>query len=121
MRAYRLIETDGKVVKSLFHGTNGSRTLPFNQWISADKKIVRDGSAGKEYYSGFHFVETKEKMRVFFDKFFRNKHGRVIVPCKVRGNIRLKWSGNCMLADEIYFDEDEIIPLISGELRQKEE
>lgn len=110
-RAYRIVEiSDGKV-KSLFHGTNGSRTLPIGEWIKADKKIVFDGSHGTQYRSGFHFLWDLEEAQAFFDKRFKIKENRYVVACWVRGNIRIKnkkAKPPCWLADEILFLESDI-------------
>lgn len=110
-RAYRIVEiSDGKV-KSLFHGTSGSRTLPVGEWIKADKKMVHDGSHGIPYRSGFHFLWGLAEAQDFFEKRFRDKENRYVVACWVRGNIRIKnkkANPPCWLADEILFFESDM-------------
>ena len=108
MKGYRMVEITDGVIKSLFHATNGSRKFCFDRWIKADKKIVHDGSHGKEYVSGFHFLKDRAIAEKFFDRNFRVKKNRYIVPCRVRKNIRRKVTGTCWLADEIKFIEREI-------------
>jgi hypothetical protein len=110
--AYRIVEIkDGKIL-SLFHGTNGSRTIPWNIWVKADKKEVRDGSGKHTYLSGFHFLMNKDRAEEFFSKRFKIKNNRKIVMCHVRGNIRIKNENAkplCYLADEIKFVKSEIM------------
>ena len=57
---YKIIDQiDGKY-KTLFHGLNGSKTIPTNQWLKAEEKLVSDGSGNKKYLSGWHlFKKTK--------------------------------------------------------------
>ena len=101
MIGYKIVEYKDGQIKALFHGTQGSRTFPINQWIKADQKFVTDGSHGKEYLSGFHFLKSKQEAEEFFSKKFKIKKNRRVVACEVRGNIRLKPTGTCWLADEI--------------------
>jgi hypothetical protein len=102
---YRIVEMrDGKVM-SLFHGTDRSREIPLGVWHKANVKMVRDGSNGEMYLSGWHYLKSREEAVEFFERRFRIKDDRYIVKCRVRGNIRRKWSGNCWLADEIKIEQ----------------
>lgn len=115
MRGYRIVEIKNGKILSLFHGTNGSRALPMDTWIRADQKVVSDGSSGYSYLSGFHFLPNEADAIRFFDARFRNKRNRVVVPCWVRGNIRIKnkrIKPPCWLAEEIRFNSNEIQSLI---------
>jgi hypothetical protein len=109
-KVYRIVEIKDGKVKPLFHGISGRREFPLDRWVKADKKIVRDGSNEFRYLSGFHFLPTKEEAEHFFNTMFRIKENRFIIPCYVRGNIRLKRenkkSRNAWLADEIYISSD---------------
>ena len=112
MIGYRIVEIKNGKVLSLFHATNGSRVLPFNVWIRANHKQVRDGSSSFTYKSGFHFFPDKESAEEFFDRRFRIKQNRKVVPCRVRGNIRIKNNNvipTCLLADEIMFIDKEVL------------
>ena len=110
LHAYRIVEIDGERIRPLFHGINGKREFTFDTWIRADKKHVSDGSqrSRKTYLSGFHVLLSKEDAEKFFNRRFKIKENRRVVPCRVRGDIRPKYSGTCYLADEIYFDKDEV-------------
>lgn len=103
MKGYRIVEIKNGKALSLFHGTKGSRVLPVGKWLKADIKEVQDGSGKKKRYrSGFHFFKTLKETQEFFEKTFRIKTNRTIVPCEVRG-VRPKHhsKSNILLADEI--------------------
>ena len=118
INAYRIVEIDGNKIKPLFHGVRGKRVFPYNEWIKADKKLVSDGShkTKKNYLSGFHFLLSKEETERFLGTRFKNKEKRIVVPCRVRKNIRKKYSGTCYLADEIYFDDQDALRELRGYL-----
>ena len=114
---YRIVEISNGKAKSLFHGTNKKREIPLDKWVRANKKIVRDGSNEFRYLSGFHFLPTKDAANHFFNTMFRIKENRYVIPCYVRGNIRVKRenqaSRNAWLADEIFIRSEDIQNAIS--------
>lgn len=91
---------DGKSYKTLFHGINGSRSIPFDTWIKADRKWAGEG--GTKYWTGFHVLLYKEDAEKYFKKFTDETKTRVIVKCMAR-NLRLKESSHGLvhLAEEI--------------------
>ncbi len=110
---YRVVEVKNGKVMSLFHGTNGSRQIHLDQWNKAEIKIVGDGKRGSsDYLSGWHFLKSREVLQEGFDKYFKVKENRYIVPCCVRGNIRPKRSTGrgfgSYLADEILIRSEDI-------------
>jgi hypothetical protein len=84
-----MIQDDKGNLKTLFHGLNGSKTLPRDVWLEANEKMVRDGSSKTWYLSGFHVLETKEECEEYL-KFFKKPLNRIIVPCLVKGELRPK-------------------------------
>lgn len=70
-------EKDGKP-RTLFHGINGSKTLPLDTWIDAVVKDVSDG--GPIYKSGFHVLPSLEETRHYATRF---KHKKVLVEVDV--------------------------------------
>lgn len=106
MVCYRIVESKDGKLKSLFHGTSGTRILPIGEWIAADKKIVKDGTRGTEYESGFHVLLSAEAAHEFFNKRFRIKENRIIIRCEAR-NLRPKIHalGEVYLADSIKIDD----------------
>jgi len=80
---YRVVEyKDGKIY-SLFHGRKGNREIPMGFWNMAVQKMVRDGSGGKYYPSGWHCFENYSDAENFF-KSLKKKANRMIVPCEAR-------------------------------------
>ena len=84
MKVYRICERKGDKVLTLFHSLNGTRVLPIGEWLTADTKIVSDGSrkTSKEYISGFHLIEDPNECREFIKK-FRKPRDFVMVECEV--------------------------------------
>ena len=69
--AFRLVQTDdnGESYKTLFHGINGSRTIPANTKQYAEIKYKHDGSNKKFYNTGFHSIETEELLYKYLKSF----------------------------------------------------
>jgi hypothetical protein len=84
VKMYRLFEERDGQPATLFHGVNGSRTLPLDQWIDAEVKPVYDGSPARarRYRSGFHLFETIEGLTAFLNR-FRRLEGRVVCAVDV--------------------------------------
>lgn len=117
MIGYRIIELKNGKIYSLFHGTDGSRNIPYDTWHKANKKTVKDGSKGKLYTSGWHFLKSKDDATRFLDRMFRIRENRYVVKCDVRGNIRPKEhssKGKCWLADEIRIDYLDVMEAVYG-------
>lgn len=88
---WKIVEQDEKTgnYKTLFHGLNGSRTLPKNVWLTAIEKMVGDGTSKTRYLSGFHILKSVKECEEYLT-YFKTPKNRVIVPCLARGNIRPK-------------------------------
>jgi hypothetical protein len=84
MIAFRICERKGDKILTLFHPLNGTRILPIGEWLTADLKVVCDGSrkTSKEYLSGFHVLENRDECRDFVKK-FRRPRDLVMVECEV--------------------------------------
>ena len=84
---YRICERKNGELFTLFHGIKGSRKMPMNEWLTADVKIVKDGSkkTSKLYKSGFHTIESLDECRTFTKK-FKAKRDLVIVKCLIGEN-----------------------------------
>lgn len=98
---YKIVERQNGNIKTLFHGLNGSRIIPENKWLKAEKKLVRDGTSKTYYISGWHILPTYEEC-VEYLKFFKNLDTKDIIKCKAK-DIRPKSHsrGNVFLADHI--------------------
>lgn len=103
MKAYKIVEIEHGVMKTLFHGLNGSRILPKNIWLKADKKIVSDGGS-TEYISGWHVLKYYSECEEYLKRFKTRLDLLNIVECEVK-DIRPKSHSNSpvLLADYIIF------------------
>jgi len=109
---WKIVEQDENTgdYKTLFHGLNGSRTVPKQVWLTAVEKMVGDGTSKTRYLSGFHILESYEECEEYLT-YFKTPKNRVIVPCLARGNIRPKSHSRhpVFLAKQIKFiDELEV-------------
>ena len=80
---YKIVERQNGAIKTLFHGLNGSRVLPENKWLKAEKKLVRDGTSKTWYESGWHIIPTYEEC-VEYLEFFQKLDTKDIVKCKAK-------------------------------------
>lgn len=103
MDYYKIVDVVDGNVRTLFHGLNGSKTIPRKEWLKADRKLVRDGTSKTWYESGWHILETKKECEEYLKKFTHVEH-KQILKCKARGEIRPKEHSpsNVFLADEIW-------------------
>jgi len=53
---YKIFDIRDRKPCTLFHGIDGSRTMPLDTWIEADIKQVKDGTSKTSYESGFHVL-----------------------------------------------------------------
>lgn len=84
----------------LFHGINGTRKIPLDTWLKADRKWAGEG--GQKYWTGFHVFLTEYIAEKYLERFTDKKKTRVVVHCYAKG-IRPKESsrGNVFLAKEL--------------------
>jgi len=103
---HKIVELDEYgIIRSLFHGLNGSRIMPLGVWLKADKKLVKDGTSKTSYMSGWHVLERFADASAYRDKFTKRPDLLHIVPVLVRGEVREKTHSPSpvLLADEIMF------------------
>jgi len=79
---FRIVEVQNGLIKTLFHGINGSRIIPRGKWIKAEKKLVDDG--GTKYISGFHVLKSRATCQKYLKTFKLTKTKR-IVPVLAKG------------------------------------
>ncbi len=108
IEAYRIVEEKNGEYFTLFHGTNRSRKLPRGIWIKADKKLVKDGSRGTYYRSGFHVLTSREGAEEFLIKMFRVHTNRKVIKILAKGLKPKSHSRHqVFLAEEIYVPAHE--------------
>lgn len=110
MKAYRICERKGDKVQTLFHGVNGSRTIPMNEWLTACIKPVCDGTraTSTEYMSGFHVFANKEDCKKFIGR-FRKERDLVMVECEVKGKI---WEKSHSPADVLLVEQMKVLSIL---------
>ena len=79
---YKIVDEINGELKTLFHGMQGSRKLPYEQWLIADIKEVSDGK-GTVYISGFHIMPTFKETEDYLTR-FKNIKPKRIVQCIVK-------------------------------------
>jgi hypothetical protein len=84
MITYKIVEVVDDKIRTLFHGINGSRTIPKNKWIEADVKIGRDGSGDRYYKTGWHTLPTKEDAEAYMSRFKARTDILKIVKCEIK-------------------------------------
>jgi len=106
---YKIVDLtkDKKSIRTLFHGVNGSRIIPFDTWVQAERKW--GGEGGRKYWTGFHIFKKLEIAEKYFKRFTDKSKSRIIVKCLANG-LRPKESsrGNVFLADEIKIPHQNI-------------
>jgi hypothetical protein len=83
MKCFKIVDNHNGILKTLFHGVNGSRVLKTNEWLKADIKDVRDGSCQTYYKSGWHVLSTYEECAEYLKRFTYTDN-RKIVECKAK-------------------------------------
>jgi hypothetical protein len=104
MKYYKICDKIDGNVKTLFHGVNGTRNLPKGQWVTADKKMVSDGSGKRKYLSGFHVLPTIEDCKQYLKR-FKHTANKVFIECEVGGDMWPKEHSTSpvLLVDKIKF------------------
>jgi len=89
---YKIVDKDRHGnFKMLFHGIKGSRIIPIGEWIRSEQKMVRDGSTGTQYTSGWHIMMNLYEAIEYMARFTSNSSlERVIVKVDVKGKIWAK-------------------------------
>jgi hypothetical protein len=100
---YRILQIRNGHPTTLFHGVDGSRTLPVGQWIQAEVEEVFDGSGGTTYQSGFHLMPTREGAVEYLRQFDR---ARPLVVCEVEA--RNTWEKSHSLSEVLLAEEMKI-------------
>jgi len=82
--AYRILDDKDNQPHTLFHGLNGSRKLPLDQWLEAKVGPVSDGSGVTTYLSGFHVLNSRKKAKSVLIDTFKKLDERVLVRVYVK-------------------------------------
>lgn len=110
---YKIVDIDGDVIKTLFHGNNGSRVLRKGQWLRAVERTVRDG-VSTPYRSGWHVMPSLEACLQYLGK-FKNIAPKAVVRCRAQGLRDKAHSTSPVLLARFLFIED-VVWKAQGEL-----
>ena len=98
---YKFIINGERHWRTLFHAINHTTFQPYDEWIKAEKNMVKDGSYGREYISGIHCFKDEEIALQYLVRFKRAKEMRVVKG--LAKGLRMKpTNANVYLADEIF-------------------
>lgn len=100
---YKIMDYEKGDLKTLFHGHEGSRTVPMYEWLKAKVKKVYDGSDKRSYVCGWHVFESFDECKHYLTK-FKNRKNKVIARCRVKGDIWAKKHSrsNVLLTEWLY-------------------
>ena len=98
---YKYIINEKPCWRTLFHGINHSTFQPYDEWIKAEKKMVKDGSGGREYLSGIHCFKDPRKLEKYGYRFL-NREDMIAVKCLAKGLRQKPTNPDVWLADEIF-------------------
>jgi len=101
IKVFKVFLIENGKLKNLFKGINGTRTIKFNTWLEAEKKMSVDGSGQDPYLTGIHVLKDKKKAIEYLNN-FRTDKNRVIVKCKAKGLRQKPTNDNVYLADNLY-------------------
>jgi len=89
------IDADGEP-RFLYHGLRGSRVVPLDQWVTAERKWVTEGS-NPYYWSGFHAYRSLDDVRAWLRR-CRIREGRAAVEIDCERVRPKPTAGEAMLA-----------------------
>lgn len=112
---WKIIEvTSDGTPKFMFCGLQGSRSLPTNRWLHAEKRPVKDGR-GTEYESGFHVIPRDiDMLRKYCKRFTNLEDKRVVQVVYQEAHAKPTKGSLALLADRILIWKEDIhngIPL----------
>ena len=103
-KVYKIVEKDGELIKTIFHGYNKSRIIPYGKWLKAEKRMVKDGSGGKRYLAGWHVIKDEKIAIQFLKSKFRKRLDKLsIIPCMAIGLRQKPTNSMVYLADWVKF------------------
>jgi len=77
---YKIFDERNGKPTTLYHGVRGSKTLPLDQYVIAERKIVKDAKGNNYYESGFHLLNSVSACARYLNLFKNLASKRV---CKV--------------------------------------
>ena len=110
MKAYKIVESYNGGIRSLFHGTNGTRHFPMNTWIDAQiREHAKDGTSKNTYRSGFHTLPTLKECQEYLMRFKTRLGNLTIVEVEVDGEL---WNKDHSPSNVLLSSKIKIIKII---------
>ncbi len=85
MKAWKIVEVVDGNIRTLFHGLDGSRTVPTGKWLKAERKLGSDGTGKRKYFTGWHVLLSKADAEEYLKVFTTRLHLLKIVECEIGG------------------------------------
>lgn len=79
MKTWRILENRNGKPLTLFHGLDGSRTLPLNVELEACTKMVRNAKGQTPFKGGFHTLAKESDVREYLTRFTGPRKGTLVV------------------------------------------
>ena len=101
-KGFRILDFDPATesFKTLFHAVNGSRVIPVDQWLKAERKLVSDGKSTK-YVSGFHVFKDPQTCHKYSLKFKHRRNRRMVLIHFTGNRIKSHSPSRVILADQM--------------------
>lgn len=100
-KVYKVFECKNGQPHFMFYGINGSKIVPLNQSLIAERKLVRDGSGKRWYKSGFHVYCSLDVLKKFVKTLKINRNTRFIVEVLAKSPKRKHEKSKAHLSQEI--------------------
>jgi hypothetical protein len=102
MHCFKIMDFEDGKLKTLFHGTEGTRVVPQWELVKAQiREHATDGTSGAMYKSGWHVLEHLHQAKAYLKK-FKNMTHKVIVKCEISGDI---WKKDHSPAEGLWLGE----------------
>ncbi len=105
VRYYKIFESRGNAVTFLYHRCNGNRQIPLGQWVTAERKWVKEGS-NPYYWSGFHIYPDLEAVAKWTHR-VRRFENRFCVAVLAREVTKKPTRGEAYLAQQLCLTPDD--------------
>ncbi|URC15236.1 ribonucleotide reductase [Paraglaciecola Antarctic GD virus 1] len=110
MIAFKIVESYSGGLRSLFHGTNGTRHFPVGEWVTAQiRENAKDGTSKTTYRSGYHVLKTYEECTAYLSKFKRRLDNLRIVEVECSGE---QWDKEHSHADVVLVSKMKITKVL---------
>jgi len=102
---FKIVLLEDGEYKTLFHGIDGSRKLPIDTIIEAEKKMRVDGGGQEPYLTGIHCFKDRKTAEDYLTN-FRKPANRQVIKCWASGLRQKKTNKDVYLADTIYIERN---------------